>query len=56
VKPTEVDAIIGRFPGQEAHVRQVLAKSSGFGAMDSMNELWTGVTSRGGKLYIPGRG
>ena len=60
VKPSELDAIVGKYPvDQQAKVRTVLAKSSGFGNMESMNDLWTKLEPHlkaGRQLYTPGRG
>jgi hypothetical protein len=63
MKSGEVDAIIDKvadgLPDQRERVRAVLARSSGFGRMESLNELRLALEPHlkaGGKLYTPGRG
>lgn len=59
VKAAEIDAIVSKHPGQEARVRTVLARSSGFGKMEGLNALRTALQphfDNGKKLYAPGQG
>jgi len=60
VKPGEIDAIVDKYPAdQQERVRVVLAKSSGFGNMESLNELRSAMQPHlkgGAALYTPGRG
>lgn len=60
VKVGEIDAMVGKFPAdQQARVRTVLARSSGFGKMEGLNSLRTAMEPHlkaGKKLYTPGQG
>ena len=60
IRPGEIDDMLGHFPvEQQAHAREVLARSSGFGKMESLNPLRAALQPHldaGMKLYTPGRG
>lgn len=60
IKTGQVEALVERFPeAQREHARQVLARASGFGQMESMNALREALEPHlgsGKKLYVPGSG
>ncbi|HZJ64343.1 MAG TPA: hypothetical protein VFD36_12560, partial [Kofleriaceae bacterium] len=60
IKPAQVDDIIGRFPAaDQERARQVLARSSGYGDMESLNSLRAAAEpylAKGAELYTPGQG
>lgn len=56
----DVERVINTFPAdQQVQAREVLARASGFGKMESFNQLRAALartTTAGKKLYTPGRG
>lgn len=56
----DVDGIVQRFPAElQDQARRVLARSSGFGNLESLNELRKAMEphlAAGGRLYTPGSG
>jgi len=60
VDPRDVEGIVNSFPEElREQARIVLARSSGFGSMESMNTLRAAMEDRlaeGATLYTPGRG
>ncbi len=60
VKPGEVDEMLSTFTGeQRAQAQKALARSSGFGKMESLNQLRDAMQPHldaGKKLYTPGSG
>ncbi len=57
ISAAQVDRIIGMFPAdQQPLARQVLARGSGFAALEGFNALYSEVVGSGRTLFTPGRG
>lgn len=57
LSPSQIDEIISRYPAAEQQMaRALLSRSSGFGSVEALGDVYRQVQKLGGPVYMPGRG